>query len=74
MKAKEVLKALVKLGKIEGCDIATGKRIKRIIVTHDESSISPKKIYLYSFKDLVYVEASAVVTTLEDQTIYLYEI
>ena len=74
MKAKEVLKALVKAGMIEKCEIATGKQIKRIILTRDETLISSKKTYLYSFKDLVYVESSAIVTTLEYQTIYLYEI
>lgn len=73
MKAKDVLKAIAKVGMVN-FDIYTGNSIKEVVSEVLSGKISNKKEYVYSFEDLVYVSPSAVITTTCNNRIFLYEI
>nr|DAP23629.1 MAG TPA: hypothetical protein [Bacteriophage sp.] len=74
MKAKDILIALDRAGMIKNCSIASGRQIKVVTDCIKEGLIYPQKTYLYSFQEISYIEHSAIIITLDNEKVYLYEI
>lgn len=73
MKAKDILKALVKSGMVD-FSIGTGETIKKAINTVLDGDMKNKKEYLYSFKDIGYINYDVKCLTIANEIVYLYEI
>ena len=73
MKAKDILKAMVKSG-MANVSIYTGKVIKESNSEVISGKIVNKKEYIYSFDEIVYVNPSIVILTTHGEKAFLYEI
>lgn len=73
MKSKDLIKAICKSGMIDG-SIYEGKSIKESYLRLEEGSISSKKEYFYTFTKVGYIEPDAVIITVCNEKVYLYQI
>lgn len=73
MKAKVLIKALEKSGRLSG-SIHTGSCIRQILIKIERGKILPRKEYFYTFRQVGYIEPDVIAITTANERVFMYQI